>query len=85
MGGIVNELVDAIWRRICDALAPVLAPLILLEWWALLAAFAVLLAIVAYFLPFKWVRAALGGLLLLAGAFVAGGTRMYRELRRRGD
>jgi hypothetical protein len=84
-GGLINELLDKIWQRIADAASWMLAPLILLEWWALFAAFVFGLAIVAYFLPFKWIRAGLGFLLLLAGAFVAGGTKMYRDLRRRGD
>jgi hypothetical protein len=83
MGGFVGEFLDTIWRRLADALASILAPLILLEWWALFAAFVCVLVLVAYFLPFRWVRTGLGFLLLLAGAFVAGGTKMYRDLRRR--
>jgi len=83
--GIINELIDKIWQRIADAFNAVVAPLILLEWWALLAAFAFVLVVVAYFLPFKWIRAGLGFLLFMAGAFVAGGTKMYRDLKRRSD
>lgn len=35
---------------------------------------------VAYFLPFKYVRAAIGFALLLVGAFIAGGRRMHNEM-----
>ena len=36
-----------------------------------------------YFLPFKWTRAALGGVVALAGAWLAGRATMYRELKER--
>jgi hypothetical protein len=84
-GGIINEFLDKLWQRIAGAIDALLAPLILLEWWALLALFAFALVLAGYFLPFKWVRAGLGVLLMMGGAFVAGGTRMYRDLTRRHD
>ena len=58
-----------------------LDPLYLLEWYALLALAFLAAFTIGYFLPFKWVRASLGFVLLLAGAFVAGGTTMWRHLR----
>jgi hypothetical protein len=41
--------------------------------------------IVGYFLPFKWVRAGLGGTLVLIGAFIAGGRVMHGEMKAQVD
>lgn len=42
--------------------------------------FFIICVIVAYFLPFKYIRAALGFALLLVGAFIAGGRQMHSEM-----
>jgi hypothetical protein len=84
-GGLIDEFLTTLWRHISDTFSSLLAPLLLIEWWGLFGLFFVALLVIGYFLPFKWIRAGLGALLLLAGAFVAGGTKMYRDLKRRGD
>lgn len=87
--GIVQEFIDGAWDKITGFFSgifdPVLNWLILLEWWGLLLLFVAVCGVIGFFLPFKWIRAALGGMILLAGAFVAGGTKMYRDLRKKDD
>lgn len=39
--------------------------------------------VVGWFLPFKWIRAGLGGILVIAGAFLAGGIEMRKEMNER--
>lgn len=78
-------MLDEIWRRIAAFFAPWLDWLFVAEWWALLLAFIALCLLVGYFAQFRWVRAILGILILIATAFVAGGTEMYRHIKRRGQ
>jgi uncharacterized membrane protein len=52
------------------------------EWWALLLAFIALCLLIGYFAQFRSVRAVLGILILIASAFVAGGTEMYRHIKK---
>lgn len=78
-------MLDSIWNFLADKwhgfIDPWLAGLILFEWWALFILFVAVCCVIGFFLPFKWIRAGLGGAILLAGAFVAGGTKMYRDIK----
>ena len=78
---MINEALDAIEQRIAHWFAPLLDWLFVAEWWGLLLAFLILCLVIGYFAQFSYVRAALGFLVLLAGAFVAGGTEMFRHIR----
>jgi uncharacterized membrane protein YphA (DoxX/SURF4 family) len=83
---MVDEFFNSVGQRLRDlvggAYHSLIEPLYLLEWYAWLALILGACLLIGYFAPFKWVRAALGLILLLAGAFVAGGTAMYRHMRR---
>jgi hypothetical protein len=83
---MIDEFLTAIEQRIREAFGGLfhwlIEPLYLLEWYFLFALLFLACFTIGYFLPFKWVRAALGLVLLIAGAFVAGGTAMYRHMRR---
>jgi uncharacterized membrane protein YphA (DoxX/SURF4 family) len=83
---MAQEFIDAIEQRIRDLFGGawhwLIEPLYLIEWYAWLALILGACLLIGYFAPFKWVRAALGLILLVAGAFVAGGTAMWRHLRR---
>lgn len=39
--------------------------------------------VIGFYLPWKWVRAFLGGVILLAGAYVMGGRHMYKIMQPR--
>jgi hypothetical protein len=86
---VVQEFIDAITARLQDIFGSawhwLIEPLYLLEWYAWLALILGGCLLIGYFAPFKWVRAALGLVLLVASAFVAGGTAMWRHMRRQRD
>lgn len=82
---MTEGILESIKQWFINLWSPILNWLILLEWWGLLLLFIVFCGIIGFFLPFKWIRAGLGGLILLAGAFVMGGTVMYRDLKPRVD
>lgn len=53
------------------------------RWYLYLFLFFLFLLVIGYFLPFKWVRAAMGFALALAVAFVAGGRQMRETYKDR--
>lgn len=84
--GLIDEFLDGAKERITDAIASafnsVTAPLFgwmtdpLIHWYVYLALFFVACSVVGWFFGFKWVRAGLGFLIIVASAFVAGGWKM---------
>jgi len=46
---------------------------------ALFAALIVFLLFVGFFLPFKWIRAGLGAVIVVAGAFILGETNQFKK------
>lgn len=82
---MIQEFIDKIGTSIADWFHmiwdPWVAALILFEWWALFILFVIVCMVIGYFFQFKWVRAVLGVMILIAGAFVLGGTKMYRDLK----
>jgi hypothetical protein len=56
----------------------------LAEWWVLLMILLAVCTVIGYFADFKWVKAVLGIVVLVAGAFVAGGTEMWRHVKNEG-
>ncbi len=80
MDTVITTLLDQIQSRVIAAIqtfVPAFDPLWIWYFW--LAVAFVVIVVVAYFLPFQWIRATLGGLFLLAVAFVAGGRQMRKE------
>lgn len=82
---MIEQALNSVWQFFADKWAalidPWIAGLILFEWWALFVLFVAVCMLIGFFLPFKWIRAGLGGMVLLALAFVIGGTKMYRDLK----
>ena len=70
----VQERISAAWEWLWDPLW---------QWYAVGVAILIGVMLIAYFLPFKWVRAALGGFLLLVGAYIAGGRHMRQTYKDR--
>lgn len=78
---LIGQVLDQIQQRFTSMWDWLWDPL--WQWYFL--AFIAFLAImvVAYFLPFKWVRAGLGAVLALIVAFVAGGRQMRKTYKER--
>lgn len=82
---MVAEILDEIGRRVAAFFAPYRDGIYLAEWWAMLLALIAICMLIGYFAQFKWVRAVLGILILIASAFVAGGMEMYRHIKGHGN
>jgi hypothetical protein len=82
---MIKELLDAIQQRLSEFFNPIVDWIFnpLWSWWAIFILIFAACVVIAYFLPFKWIRAALGFIVLLAGAWLAGGTMMYRDMKGR--
>lgn len=78
---LIKQFLDDIQSRIGDWFSSWLPSLVITEWIVAYVLFFAALVVVGYFLPWKIVRATLGGLLLIAGAFLAGGITMAREFK----
>lgn len=82
MGGILDGFISDVTSRISEFFTGwfdwLFSPLWL--WWGIGVGVFIALCAIAFFLPFKWPRAIIGGIILLGGAFLAGGTTMYREM-----
>lgn len=50
-------------------------------WYFYGALFFAACCVIAFFLPFKWIRAILGGAIVLVGAYIAGGRHMHKKLK----
>jgi hypothetical protein len=77
--GIIDEFWDGLFGRLQGLWDFVTDPLWMWYFWGFV--FFIVCVIVAYFLPFKWVRAGLGGAVLLMLAFVFGGKRMHDDMQ----
>jgi uncharacterized membrane-anchored protein len=78
---MISEIFDEIGRRIAAFFAPFLDWIFVAEWWLIFLIIFAVCAAIGYFFQFQWVRAVLGIVVLVAGAFVAGGTEMYRHIK----
>lgn len=78
---MIGQVFDQIQQRITDAWDWLWDPL--WGWYVMLILFFLLLLVIGFFVPFKWVRAFLGFLLALAAAFVAGGHVMRNKYKER--
>ena len=78
---MIDWLLTDLKGRFFDALSAVSGYVYLAEWYVALAALLAAFIAVSVFIPFKWPRAALGFLWLLAASFVAGLTVMFRHNR----
>jgi hypothetical protein len=88
--GIIDEVLDGARDRIAEALntayQSLLDPLFgwmsnpLIPWGFKGAAVVAVCFVIGWFFPFKWVRAALGFVVLLVAAFFAGLYQMHKEM-----
>lgn len=83
---MIKELLDGIQQRLSDGAAWLFAPFqFLIDWSPLFGHFALFVALIAFllfvgfFLPFKWIRAGLGFVIVVAGAFVLGETNQFKK------
>lgn len=82
---MIKEAIDAflnsIHERVSGFLEPFFAYLYLSEWYVIGLAILAVCIVIGYFFSFTWVRAVLGFIVLLTGAFLAGGQVMFNHLR----
>lgn len=89
IGKIVDDKLAQLWAAIGYKWADLWAPIS--DAWPLVSAGGIFLAILAaclfvgFFLQFKWIRAGLGGVVLLAGAWLAGSVMMYGKMKSKLD
>lgn len=69
---MIKEFLDSIQQRFVDAFSGLAEFVYLAEWYTIAIAVFLVCAAIAYFFEFKWVRASLGFVVLLMGAFLAG-------------
>lgn len=79
----IDEIFLQISEKLSDWWGVIFDPLWL--WYFALFLFFLALCVIGYFLPFKIVRASLGGGLLLAIAFVFGGKVMHDQMKKTVD
>ncbi len=80
---MIESIFDEAQRRITGAFEWVFDPL--WRWYTIGFGIFLVCAVVAYFLPFKWVRAALGAVIVVTGAYIAGGRHMRNEMKAKLD
>lgn len=80
---MIDSILDAIISRFNATWDFVFDPLWVWYFWGIVAL--ILAGIVAFFAPFKWVRAGLGVALLLIGAYIAGGRQMHGTMKEKLD
>lgn len=80
---MIDSILDSIQQRFTNAVDFIFDPI----WFWYVCGFGIFLVVmvIAYFVPFKWVRASLGAFLLLVGAFIAGGRVMHGEMKTKLD
>lgn len=82
---MIKEFVDAIVNSIFTPISEYFTSWVefftspLWLWYGIGLGVFLFVCFIAVFLPFKWVRVGLGAILVLGGAFLAGGTQMYRS------
>lgn len=76
--GIFKDLYESVSDQVSDAIDFIFSPIWL--WWGIGVGVAVVLGAAAFFVPFRWFRGLVGGILILGGSFLAGGTLMHREM-----
>ena len=91
--GIIDDVLDGARDRIAEAInsayAAVLDPIFgwmaspLVPWGFKAAGVIAVCFVIGWFFPFKWVRAALGAVVLLTAAFFAGLYQMHKEMAAR--
>jgi p-aminobenzoyl-glutamate transporter AbgT len=80
---MIDSILDAIIARFTSFTDFIFDPLWTWYFWG--AVLVVVVLVISWFVPFKWVRAALGAFLLLVGAFIAGGRMMHGEMKSKLD
>lgn len=75
----INTFLDTISTRFVSLFDFIADPL--WRWYVAYGVLVIVCVFIGYFLIFKWVRAGLGFILLIAGAFVLGGRTMHNELK----
>ncbi|WP_130225109.1 hypothetical protein [Bradyrhizobium sp. Leo121] len=78
---MINDIITSIEDRITASFQWLFDPLV--YWFG--AAFVILLVLltITYFLPLKTVRIAAGGILVMVGAFLAGGVQMHKIMKKK--
>lgn len=77
--GLIDEFLDGIQQRIVGAWDFVFDPL--WKWYAIGFIIFICCVVIAYFAPFKWIRAGLGVFLVIVGAFILGGRTMHKQMK----
>lgn len=80
---MLQSIVDSISTWFSSVWDFLFDPIYVWYFWGFVALLAGL--VVSYFLPFKWVRAGIGGVLLLIGAYIAGGRQMHGDMKEQID
>ena len=85
--GLIDEFLDGAQTRIVAAFHGLIDPWFgwlfdpMIEWYFYGVLIFAACMLVGWFFPFKWIRAALGFVLLLVGSFIAGGKIMHDKMQ----
>lgn len=78
---IMDDVITAVWNRVLDAVAVLDDFVFIGELWLVVVLLGAVLTVVCIYLPWQWLRSALGFLLALAIAGAAGATAMWKRMR----
>lgn len=76
---VLNNITNRITTGFTNTIDFIFDPL--WEWYFIGFGVFLVVMVIAYFVPFKWARAALGGVLLLGLAFILGGRTMHEQMK----
>lgn len=85
--GLIDDFLDGAQTRIAAAFHNIIDPWFgwlfdpMLVWYSYGVAIFAVVVVIGWFFPFKWIRAGLGFLLMLVGAFIAGGKIMHDKMK----
>lgn len=79
---IFDGIIDTVWSKILDGVATFSDYAFVGELWVGVAALVIATGVVAIYVPWQWVRSALGLVALSAGLFAAGAQTMFNRMRR---
>ncbi|RZN13908.1 hypothetical protein [Bradyrhizobium sp. Leo121] len=78
---MINDIITSIEDRFTASFEWLFDPLV--YWFGIALLILIACIVISYFAPFKWIRAALGGVLVIVGAFLAGGVEMHKIMNRK--
>lgn len=77
-----DSIITAVWNRVLDGVATLSDYVFIGELWAGVAVLVIVTGVVAVYVPWQWLRGALGYVVSIAIAIAVGAQLMFNRMRR---